>query len=105
MTHEFEGLALDVHNYPTWAINVKISLTFRGMYEAIIPPADGQQELPPTNQYIALYIIRHHIHPSLKSEYVLEEQPSVLWATLQNHYEEQKVVILSEANHDWVHMS
>jgi hypothetical protein len=85
-------------------MDVKISLTFRGMNEAIVPPADRQQELPPTHQYNALYIIRHHIHPDLKSEYVLEEEPSVLWTTLQNCYEQQKVVILLEANHDWVHL-
>jgi hypothetical protein len=42
MAREFEELALDRHNYPTWAMNVKINLSFRGMYEAIIPPADRQ---------------------------------------------------------------
>jgi hypothetical protein len=51
MAHEFEELALDGHNYPTWVMDVKISLTFRGMYEAIVPPAKRQQELPPTHQY------------------------------------------------------
>jgi hypothetical protein len=40
MTHEFKELALDGHNYPTWAMNVKISLALRGMYEVIVPPAD-----------------------------------------------------------------
>jgi hypothetical protein len=42
MAHEFEELALDGHNYPTWAMNVKISLALRGIYEAIIPPADRE---------------------------------------------------------------
>jgi hypothetical protein len=60
--------------------------------------------LPPAHQYNALYIIRHHIDPDLKSEYVLEEEPSILWTTLQNYYEQQKVVILLEENHDWVHL-
>jgi hypothetical protein len=78
MAREFKELALDVHNYPTWAMDIKISLAFRWMYEAIIPPADRQQELPPTHQYNVLYIIRHHIHLDLKSYYVLEEEPSVL---------------------------
>jgi hypothetical protein len=57
MAREFEELVLDGHNYPTWVIDVKISLAFRGMYDAIIPPADKQQELPPTHQYNILYII------------------------------------------------
>jgi hypothetical protein len=85
-------------------MDIKISLAFRGMYEAIVPPAKRQQELPPTHQYNTLYIIRHHIHPDLKSEYVLEEEPSVLWTALHNRYEQQKDVILPEANHDWVHL-
>jgi hypothetical protein len=85
-------------------VDVKISLAIKGMYEAIIPLADRQQELPPTHQYNALYIIRYQIHPDLKSEYILEEEPSILWATLKNHYEQQNVVILPEENHDWVHL-
>jgi hypothetical protein len=42
MAREFEELALDGHNYPTWAMDVKISLSFSGLYEAIIPHADRQ---------------------------------------------------------------
>jgi hypothetical protein len=60
--------------------------------------------LSPTHQYNALYIIRHHIHPDLNSEYVPEEERSVLWTALQNCYEQQKAVILSKANHDWIHL-
>jgi hypothetical protein len=82
MTCEFENLAIDGHNYPTWAMDINISLTLRGMYKAIVSPADRQQELPPTHKYNILYIIRHHIHPDLKSEYVLEEESSVLWTAL-----------------------
>jgi hypothetical protein len=40
MTHEFEALALDGHNYPTWVMDINIILALRGMYEAIVPPAD-----------------------------------------------------------------
>jgi hypothetical protein len=42
MAHEFDELSLDGHNYPTWVIDVKISLALGGMYEAIVPPADRQ---------------------------------------------------------------
>jgi hypothetical protein len=48
-----------------------------------------------------LYIIRNHLHADLKLEYVMEEEPSILWAALQTRYEQQKAVILSKANHDW----
>jgi hypothetical protein len=89
MAHEFEELALDGHNYPTWAMDIKISLALRGMYETVVPPADRQQELSPTHKYNALYIIRHHIQPDMKSEYVLEEEPSILRTALLNRYEQQ----------------
>jgi hypothetical protein len=42
MTHEFEELALDGHNYPTWAMDVKISLTLKRMYEAIVSPTERE---------------------------------------------------------------
>jgi hypothetical protein len=51
----------------------KISLALREMYEAITPPIERHQELLPTYKYNVLYIIRHHIHPDLKSEYVMEK--------------------------------
>jgi hypothetical protein len=48
MAREFKELVLNGHNYPTCIMDVKISLIFRGMYEAIVPPTDRQQKLPPT---------------------------------------------------------
>jgi hypothetical protein len=82
MTHEFEKLVLDGHNYPTWSIDVKIRLALCGMYEAIVPPAERIVPLLEPYKYNALYIITNHIHPNLKSEYLMEEEPSTLWAVL-----------------------
>jgi hypothetical protein len=100
MTREFEEPTLDGHNYPTWAMDVKISLTLRGVYEAILPPQERVVPLLDPFKYNALYIIRNHLHVDLKSEYVMKEEPNVLWAVLQTHYEQQKVMILPKANHD-----
>jgi hypothetical protein len=62
MTRKFEELALDGHNYPTWAMNVKISLALYGMYAVIIPPTERIIPLMEPYRYNALYIIRNHIH-------------------------------------------
>jgi hypothetical protein len=83
------------------SIDVKISLAFCGVYEAILPTEKMIVPLFDPFKYNALYIIRNHLHVDLKSEYVMEEEPNVLWATLQIRYEQQKTVILPEANHDW----
>jgi hypothetical protein len=40
MPHEFEELTLDGHNYPTWALDIKISLAFHGILPALSPLAD-----------------------------------------------------------------
>jgi hypothetical protein len=88
MSREFEELALDGLNYPTWAMDVKIALALRGMYEVILSPAERTMELLYHYLYNALYIIRHHIHPDLKSDYVKEIEPNNLWVTLQTCYEQ-----------------
>ena len=94
---EFEELAFDGHNYPTWAMDAKISLSSRGIAGALIPPEDPPQDgvvqLTDQQKYTALYIIRHHIHPDLKSEYLMEESPSNMWQSLKTRYEQQKTVI------------
>jgi len=56
------------------------------------------------NKYEALYIIRNHIHPDLKSEYRMEENPCALWDNLKQHYEQQKAVVLPEASHEWSYL-
>jgi hypothetical protein len=40
MTHEFEEHVLVVHIYPTWAMDIKISLALCGVYETILPPTE-----------------------------------------------------------------
>jgi hypothetical protein len=87
MAHKFEELALDAHNYPTWALDVKISLTFRGILSALSLPADREGAFLDTYKYQALFIIENHLHPVLKSEYVMEEETHCLWVALQGRYE------------------
>jgi hypothetical protein len=58
----------------------------------------------PYNCYNSLYIIKNHIHSDLKSEYVMNQEPNTLCDALQIRNKQQKVVILSEANHGWTHL-
>jgi hypothetical protein len=62
MTREFEELVLDGHNYTTWAMYVKISFAFCGVYGAILPPEEMTIPLLDPFKYNALYIIRNHLH-------------------------------------------
>jgi hypothetical protein len=58
MARRFDELALDGHNYPTWALDVKISLTFHGIMAALTPPRQREASflVPGTI---------HHSEPSL----------------------------------------
>ena len=101
---EFDELALDGRNYPTWAMDVKVSLASRGLSAALQPPIEGQVPITDLHKYNALYIIRNHIHIDLKLEYLMEEDPYTLWLALQTRYEQQKAVILPEATHEWTQL-
>jgi hypothetical protein len=80
---EFAELALDGLNFPTWALDLKVSLSLRRLYSAITTPQEGVAPLTDNFKYNALFIIRNHIHPYLKAEYLMEEDPRALWEALQ----------------------
>jgi hypothetical protein len=101
MAREFEELVLNGHNYPTLALDVKISLAFCGILPTLSPPADREAAFLDTYKYQALFITWNHLHPDLKSEYVMEEEPHSLLVALQGRYEHQKTILLPEANHEW----
>jgi hypothetical protein len=102
MVHEFEELALDGHNYPTWTLDVKIRLAFHMILPALSPPAEREVTFLDTYKYQTLFIIRNHLHHDLESEYVMEKESHSLWVALKGHYEHQKVILLLEANHEWI---
>ncbi|XP_015697644.1 uncharacterized protein LOC107305232 [Oryza brachyantha] len=104
MACEFKELALDGHNYPTWALDVKISLSSKGIVAALTPPTSRDTTFTDQSKYQALYVMRHHIHADLKSEYALEKEPSTFWLALKTRYEQQKAIILPEALHEWNHI-
>ncbi|XP_066384615.1 uncharacterized protein [Miscanthus floridulus] len=101
---EFDLLALDGHNYPTWAVDIKVSLASRGLYRAVSSPEEGVAPLDDQHVYTALYLIRSHIHPDLKAEYLLEENPRNLWNSLKQRYEQQKALVLPAANYEWTQL-
>jgi hypothetical protein len=101
---EFDLLALDGHNYLTWAMDVKVSLASRGLYRAVLPPEEGVAPLDDQHVYMALYLIRSHIHPDLKAKYLLEENPQNLWNSLKQRYEQQKTLVLPVANYEWMQL-
>jgi hypothetical protein len=87
MTREFEEFVLYGHNYPIWVLDIKISLAFWGILSTLSSPEEWEAAFLDTYKYQALFIIQNHLHPDLKSEYVMEEEPHSLWVALQGRYE------------------
>ena len=51
-----------------------------------------------------LIFLRHHIDEGLKSEYLTVKDPLILWTSLKERYDHQKIVILLKARYDWLHL-
>ena len=48
-----------------------------------------------------LLLLRHYIHPDLKAQYLMEENPKALWNALKARYEKQKQLVWPEASYEW----
>jgi hypothetical protein len=56
MAHEFDVLTLDGHNYPTWVLDVKVSLTFHMIMAALTPPVERELAFMYIYKYHTLYV-------------------------------------------------
>jgi hypothetical protein len=104
VTKEFEFLALDGSNFPSWTMDVKVQLSTLGLYRCIDDRAEGTVNPSNMSKFSTLKVMRNHIHPDLKMEYMYEEDPRVLWTFLKNRYEQHKAIVLHEAMHEWNHL-
>ena len=102
-TKEFDKLALDGSNYPTWASDIKIALASRSLLAKIQAP-QTEVVLQDKQIYSALALLWFYIHKDLKSEYLMIENSRELWVALKERYEQQKELIWLEANHEWNHL-
>ncbi|XP_071678850.1 uncharacterized protein [Lolium perenne] len=98
---EFEELQVDGSNYLSWAMDMKINLTGRNLGPCIATLPENAPEIPQVVKYVALHFIRHHLHPDLKTEYLMEEDPLALWNSLKERYDQQRAVMLPEAQREW----
>jgi hypothetical protein len=49
-----------------------------------------------------LHFLQHHLHLDLKSEYMNEDDPLVLWQSLKDRFNRQKSIVLSGEQQDWI---
>ncbi|KAG2585915.1 hypothetical protein PVAP13_5NG008700 [Panicum virgatum] len=80
---EFDALAMDGSNYLTWATDIEIKLDSMGLDHTIVQPEAGKDERTKPDKAKALYFLRHHLHPDLKSD-------------------QQRSIVLPRAQQDWI---
>ena len=56
------------------------------------------------NRAKALIFLRHYIDEGLKSEYLTVKDLLIIWTSLKERYDHQKIVILPKARYDWLHL-
>ena len=97
---EFEALAVDGSNYLTWATNIEIKLDGMSLDRTIVQPEGGKDERTKPDKARVLHFLRHHLHPDLKSEYMMERDPLVLWQSLKDRFSQQLTIVLPRAQQD-----
>ncbi|CAL9031314.1 unnamed protein product, partial [Prunus brigantina] len=97
---EFAALDISGDNYLSWVLDAKIHLRANGLGKAIEDGSDAS----PEEKAKAMIFLRRHIHEALKSEYVVIDEPLVLWKALCERYNHQKTVTLPRARYEWTHL-
>ncbi|BBN67664.1 Disease resistance protein CC-NBS-LRR class family [Prunus dulcis] len=90
---EFAALDLSGDNYLSWVLDAKIHLRANGLGQTIVDENDAS----PEENAKAMIFLRRHIHEALKSEYVVVDEPLVMWKALGERYDHQKTSV-SEYN-------
>jgi hypothetical protein len=110
MAREFDELSLDEHNYPTWALDVKIRLAFceimvrLAFCEIMATPTPPAEREASFFGYIQVPDTIHHLEPpppQLKVGICDEGGASQSLGGMKSCYEQRETILLPEVNHEW----
>ena len=94
---EFDILDLAGHKYLEWRVDAMAHLKANGLEETVM----ANNETTPQQKARAIIFLRHHVHESLKTEYLFVEDPKELWESLKERYGHQNDVLLPQARDEW----
>nr|XP_043616421.1 uncharacterized protein LOC122588381 [Erigeron canadensis] len=94
---EFAALDITGKNYLSWVLDAEIHLDANNLGDTIKEENTASAQ----DKAKAMIFLRHHIHKSLKNEYLTVKDSLVLWTNLKSRYDHQKSVILPNARHEW----
>jgi len=99
---QFDALDLPGTKYLEWKVDAEMNLKAQGL-EHTIHDSNNLGDYPPSDQEKAkaLVFLRHHLHESLKFEYLFVDDPKQLWDSLNDRYGHQQMVLLPKAKFEW----
>lgn len=97
---EFVALDISGKNYPSWKLDAEIHLDAKGLGNTI----KNGNEASIQDKAKAMIFLRHHLHESLKAEYLTVKNPQELWINLKDRFDHLKTVMLPKARYDWIHL-
>ena len=91
---EFVALDISGNNYLSWILDAELHFNASNLGEII--KANNSASLQDHAKCIpeALIFLRHHLDESLKNEYLTIKDPLVLWQSLQDRYDHQKISLM-----------
>src|ERR1700738_2854198 len=102
MKTKFTPLAADGSNYLEWENDARVAL---GAEETTIyldkTTAEGQ---PDSLKCQVLILLRRHIHPSLRQQYIKVDHPADLWTQLRDRFHHEQTIFLPEARNEWINL-
>ncbi|KAL0418698.1 UNVERIFIED_CONTAM: Retrovirus-related Pol polyprotein from transposon TNT 1-94 [Sesamum radiatum] len=92
---KLDFIALDVSgtNYLSWVLDAELHLASNKLGETVKENTTASEQ----DCAKAMILLRHHLHESLKSQYLTVKSPFQLWKSLKDRFDHQKTVILPRA--------
>ncbi|KAM3301124.1 hypothetical protein P3S67_015625 [Capsicum chacoense] len=97
---EFVAFQSSGKNYISWVLDAEIHLDAMGLGEVM----KNENTTSTQNRAKAMIFLHHHLDEVLKIEYLTTKDPLVLWNSLKERFDHLKMVILSKARYEWMHL-
>jgi hypothetical protein len=96
----FRALEIDGTNYLPWSLDVEAHLATKNLQDTIITDAGISLQ----EKAKALILIRHHLAEALKTQYMNEYNPRILWDELKLRFDHMRIISLPAACYDWINL-
>ncbi|KAL0288110.1 UNVERIFIED_CONTAM: hypothetical protein Scaly_2742700 [Sesamum calycinum] len=98
---KLDFIALDISgtNYLSSVLDAELHLASNKLGEIKENTTASEQDCAK-----AMILLRHHLHESLKSQYLTVKSPFQLWKSLKDRFDHQRTVILPRAGYEWIQL-